>query len=303
MAKVSVIVPVHNGAATVGRALESIFAQTFSDCEIIVVDDGSTDASASVLAGYGDRILVVRLRNGGASVARNAGVRASSGEYLAFLDDDDEWMAQKLERSVPILDHDPDCALVYTLALKVDLQGRSIGSLAGQTDGLESPTMAQMLDRPWNVVPSQFMVRREVFDRCGGFYGPGCEDRFFLLQAREHGTFRCVRETLLRRTIRPLYPTMLKREPRFTFFLALVRERYGASAEGLIRGMRHSRAELMKHMARVLMKEGRPEDARRCLARVIYYEPASPRAYRKFLQTFLPARAPRTTAHTGDGKA
>jgi glycosyltransferase involved in cell wall biosynthesis len=290
MAKVSVIIAVHNGASTIGRALESVFAQTFTDHEIVVVNDGSTDNTAVVLAGYGARIRAINTTNSGASTARNAGVRASSGEYLAFLDDDDEWMPQKLERSVPVLDREPGCVLVYTLGLKVDRQGRTVGSLDGQATGSESPSVKEMLERPWNVVPSQFVVRREVFERCGGFYVIACEDRYFLLQAREHGYFRCVPEPLLRKTPRPLYPTILEREARHNGFIRLVRERYGASAEGLVTGMVRSRIEILKHVARVLMKEGRMVEARRCLARVIYYEPTSPRAYRKYLKTFLPTR-------------
>src|SRR5579862_1320744 len=107
MAKVSVIIPVYNGAATIGRALASVFAQTFTDYEIVVVNDGSTDDTASVLAGYGDRIRTILLSNSGPSAARNAGVSASSGEYLAFLDDDDEWMPRKLELSIPVLERAP----------------------------------------------------------------------------------------------------------------------------------------------------------------------------------------------------
>lgn len=288
--RVSVIIAVFNGARTIPRALASVFAQTFTDYEVVVVDDGSTDDTATVLAGYEDRIRVLRQPNRGQSAARNAGVLASRGEYLAFLDDDDEWLEQKLARCVAVLDEDPACGLVYTRTLTFDGEGRSIGTLDGQTRSSESPTMEQMLTRPWNIVPSCFVVRRDVFNRCGGFSVVGCEDRYFLLQAREHGTFRCIREPLLHKTEHPPYPTWLKREPRFVQFLSLLRERYGASADGLIAILRSSRADLFKRMARDLIKEGRYKDARRCLARVIYYEPGSLRYYRKYLNTFLPGR-------------
>ena len=161
--RVSVIIAVYNGAATIDRALESVFAQTFSDYEIVVVNDGSTDDTASVLSRHADRIRVITQTNRGLSAARNAGARASSGEYLAFIDDDDEWMPAKLARCVPILDADPECALVYTLALKVDPNGLPMhpqNASDGRPDGSESPTMQQLLTHPWNVVPSQFVVRR-----------------------------------------------------------------------------------------------------------------------------------------------
>lgn len=306
MAKVSVIVPVYNGAATIGRALDSVFAQTFADFEVVVTDDGSTDDTPAVLAGYGRRIRVVTQPNRGLPAARNAAIGASSGEYIAFIDDDDEWMPEKLARSAAVLDQDPNCVLVYTGALKVDLAGRPMPNQDSQTWGLDSPTLADMLERPWNVAPCQFMVRRAVLERCGGFderFVSTCEDLYFLLLARGHGYFCRVPELLVRKSTRPLYPTALKREQQCELFVRLIRERYGASAAGLIREFRRMRLKVMRHMAHVLMEEGRPRDARRCLARVIYYQPASPKAYRRYLKTFLPARAAPTASRTGDGKA
>jgi glycosyltransferase involved in cell wall biosynthesis len=302
MPKVSTVVAVYNGASTVERALRSIFAQTFTDNEVVVVNDGSTDDTASVLARYGDRIRVVTQPNRGLSAARNAGVRASAGEYVAFLDDDDEWMPEKLARCVPILDADQDCGLVYTFALKVDPQGAAMASPDAREDGIESPTMKELLARPWNVVPSQFVVRRGVFERCGGFHEQfitSCEDLYFLLSAREYGHFRCVAEPLLRKETRPLYPKALEREPECDLFVALVRERYGASADGLIDGFRRSRVKVLRHLGHILIDEGRPEDARRCLARVLHYEPASPKAYYRYLKTFIAPRASSSTDRPG----
>ncbi|MGC1189741.1 MAG: glycosyltransferase family A protein [Candidatus Binatus sp.] len=178
----SVIIPVYNGAATIGRALASAFAQTFTDYEVVVVNDGSTDATSSVLAGYGDRIRVVTQANRGLPAARNSGIRASSGEYVAFIDDDDEWLPQMLERCAAVLDEDAECGLVYAGALKVDLAGRPMPDQGSENDDIDSPTMEQMLARPWVVVPSRVMVRRTILDRCEGFEERcvvACEDVFF----------------------------------------------------------------------------------------------------------------------------
>ena len=190
MPKVSVVVPVWNGARTVARALASIFAQSHRDYEIVVVDDGSTDDTRAILAAHLDRIRLVSQPNRGVSAARNAGVRASGSEYIAFLDDDDEWMPDKLARCVPVLDQDPDCALVYNDVFKIDLSGRPMPNQDPQTLGIDSPTLAQMLTRPWNVVPSQLIVRREVFDRCGADVRDAPAVTFdgdFLLKTRKGG--------------------------------------------------------------------------------------------------------------------
>jgi glycosyltransferase involved in cell wall biosynthesis len=302
MPKVSTIVAVYNGDATIDRALASIFVQTLADNEIVVVNDGSTDNTAAVLAGYGERIRVVTQPNRGVAAARNAGAHASAGEYLAFLDDDDEWLPEKLSRSVRLLDEDPQCAMAYTRAIKIDRQGRQVGTMDAQASFAESPTMKEMLERPWNVIPSQMLVRHTFYERCGGFDErlKRCEDLLFLLCVREFGHFRRVDEALVRKLVVPMYPKMLRRDPYCDLLIALVRDRFGSSADGFIKGFKRSRVRIMKEMARVLLKEGKRAEARRCRARVIHYEPASPNAYMKYLKTFLPRRNRAPSPQTND---
>jgi glycosyltransferase involved in cell wall biosynthesis len=106
---VSVVMPVYNGSATIGRALNSVFGQTFKDVEVIVVDDGSTDNLAGVLAAFGDhRVQLIRhSSNKGEPAARNTGIRASRGRYIAFLDCDDEWLDDKLRQQIELLESLP----------------------------------------------------------------------------------------------------------------------------------------------------------------------------------------------------
>src|SRR5687768_10535344 len=104
---VSAIIPVHNYARLVGRAIESVLAQSYQPVECIVVDDGSTDDTPRVLARYGDRIRVIRKEKQGPAIARNVGIRAARGEYIALLDSDDYWRSEKLSRQVAVLAGDP----------------------------------------------------------------------------------------------------------------------------------------------------------------------------------------------------
>lgn len=95
------IIPTHNRADVLGRAIASVLGQTWSDLELIVVDDGSTDHTAEVLAGFGDpRLTGMRQENKGVSSARNRGIAASGGRFIALLDSDDTWMPGKLEKQV-----------------------------------------------------------------------------------------------------------------------------------------------------------------------------------------------------------
>lgn len=109
---VSVIMPVHNGAQFLREAIESALAQDYTPVEIIVVDDGSTDATPQILASFGSRIRHIRQTNSGAAAARNAALQASRGEYLAFLDADDLWLPQKLRVQIDYLGSHPDVDLV-----------------------------------------------------------------------------------------------------------------------------------------------------------------------------------------------
>jgi glycosyltransferase involved in cell wall biosynthesis len=112
---VSVVVPVYNRARTLARALSSILAQTFPDFELIVVDDGSTDDSAGVAEGFGDsRIRVLRHpENRGVAAARNTGIGAARGNYVAFLDSDDEWLPEKLKIQIDALEAEPGTTRLY----------------------------------------------------------------------------------------------------------------------------------------------------------------------------------------------
>jgi glycosyltransferase involved in cell wall biosynthesis len=97
---ISCIVPVYNGERYLGETLDSILAQTHSPVEVIVVNDGSTDGTASVAARYGDRIRYLQQLNAGPATARNLGLAAAQGEFIAFLDADDLWHVEKLERQM-----------------------------------------------------------------------------------------------------------------------------------------------------------------------------------------------------------
>jgi glycosyltransferase involved in cell wall biosynthesis len=112
--RVSVVVPVHDGEEHVADALASVLAQTVDDLELIVVDDGSTDGTAEVVAGFTDsRVVVVRQENRGLPAARNAGIGVARGEAIAFLDHDDVWLPGKLAAQLELLDRCEACCAQF----------------------------------------------------------------------------------------------------------------------------------------------------------------------------------------------
>lgn len=121
---VSIVTPAYNAAWCVHRAIDSVVAQDYRDFEHIVVDDGSTDDTASVLAGYGETIRVIAQPNGGMSSARNAGLRAARGEFVAFLDSDDWWLPGKLGQQVEFMRAHPEIGFCSCAARVEDMEGR-----------------------------------------------------------------------------------------------------------------------------------------------------------------------------------
>jgi len=125
---VSVVIPVFNGASFIARAVDSVRAQTCKDWEIIVVDDGSTDNTQTVLTGFAKRsgIICLYQENAGPAQARNLGVKSASGEYIAFLDCDDIWLPEKLEEQLTILRGNTQPGLVHSNYEVIDPRGRVI---------------------------------------------------------------------------------------------------------------------------------------------------------------------------------
>ena len=106
--KISVVIPAYNAEKWVGRAIESVLKQTRQADEILVVDDGSVDGTAEVARSFGDKVRLIQQENAGVSVARNAGINAAVGDWIAFLDSDDEWFYTYLQKQVELLGRNLD---------------------------------------------------------------------------------------------------------------------------------------------------------------------------------------------------
>lgn len=290
MERVSVIVPVYNGAATIDRALASVFAQTLPAFEIVVVDDGSTDNTASVLAEYGDKIRVVRQANRGLPAARNAAVAASRGQLLALIDHDDEWIPQKLELAVAAMRADPAAVLLYSDLIVVNEAGEEFRRSNIGPDTAHAPTMDEMLARIWPITPSTVVMRRDAFDRAGGFCEQliSAEDIHFWLLMREQGHFIYLPDRLVRFTYGQLFPKVLNRDIGPTAIVDLIRARYGACADGLVKNFIRHRVRMIANAGVVEMSRGNLVGARQCFIRVLQYDPRHVKSYLRIARTFLP---------------
>jgi glycosyltransferase involved in cell wall biosynthesis len=180
--RVSVIMPTYNSALYILRALESVFSQTYQDWEIIVVDDGSTDNTSQVLAPYLDLIQYIYQDNQGAAIARNHACKLAQGEFLAFLDADDFFLPEKLEKQIACFDADPTLDMVQTGWVIV---GKNDEGIYGVKPWEETPKLdLETFVLYKSVRPSAMMLRREWWERLGGFDHrfPPTEDLDFVLR-------------------------------------------------------------------------------------------------------------------------
>ncbi|NKE34533.1 glycosyltransferase family 2 protein [Natronococcus sp. JC468] len=213
MALVSVIVPTYNREETVSRAIDSVLAQTYDELEVVVVDDGSTDDTRSVLESYDDDRVrpIYHETNQGANVARNTGIEHARGKYVAFLDSDDEWRPEKLEAQLDVLEKRSEewvaayCGFAFELTGPIDrLRGlaASVLSRADDRPRMEGGTelIGEILaDNVHTGAGSTLIVRTDVAREVGGF--DETLDRFqdpeFVLRILEVGKLAYVDEPLV----------------------------------------------------------------------------------------------------------
>lgn len=253
---VSVVMPAYNVAWCIGRAVESVLAQDFRARELIVVNDGSTDNTADVLARYADAIIIIDQDNRGMSAARNTAIRAARGPFVAFLDSDDWWLPGKLSRQVALMQSRPDIGFCSTAARVEDPQGRLLNQWHcrhGMGDILEilfaeNATIAGGC--------SAVMVRKNLLDRTGLFDESlgGFEDPDLWMRLAAVSGYACIDEELA---------VILRREKSVSGNLDSMRAAAG-------RSMRKNRALLPSHLQGGFWRD--------CLAGV--YTDYAKRAYR-----------------------
>ena len=168
---VSVIIPVYCASRDIPVALASVFAQTFTNLEVIVVDDGSPDAAdlKAALEPFRSRLRFIEQPNRGAGAARNAGIRASHGRFVAFLDADDRWMPEFLARQIACLEANRGCALVYCDALisgETPLAGRRFMETAPSNGEV---TLLSLIRQECNIALSTVVMRRRPLVAAGLF--------------------------------------------------------------------------------------------------------------------------------------
>ena len=190
---VSVCIGTYNRARDLRECLDSVFAQTYRNFEVVVADNASTDDTVAVARSYGERVKVIcRPSNSGmCSTTRNEAVRQARGDYVAFLDSDDAWLPEKLAKQVRFLEEHPAIPLCHTYCRVMDADSRALGIRHEGRIPPTGPYFEALLEHCWITI-STVLMRRGLYAECGPFtealpYGRSGEDwEFFLKAARRY---------------------------------------------------------------------------------------------------------------------
>ncbi len=246
---VSAIVPVYQGEGVIRGAVRSALAQTYRNLEVIVVDDGSADRTLDVLRALDDpRLFVLEQRNGGASAARNLGLRHARGEYVAFLDADDRWLPRKIEIEVELLRRASTPGIAYSWYFAVDDAGRLLQR--SRTTAFEGFALDGILRSETFLLPSVSLYDRRIFDAVGPFAARRFHEDFeFNLRAA--GRF-------------PIFPTRR--------YLAVYRQSLQGKGRSVLADFERARREQLSIVedARALLEAGQTDVLRGALLQSLY---------------------------------
>lgn len=282
---VSVIIPTYNRAHLVGRAIKSVLNQTFQDFELIVVDDGSTDNTKEVVNSFSDtRIRYIKHEiNKGGNAARNAGLKNSKGEYIAFLDSDDEWLPEKLEKQVNMFQKSSDeVALIYSWAEIIDEKGNLFMKSQPMIKG---EALREILNG--NFLPSStVIVKKACFDKVGLF-----DENFTSCQDREMWTriaAQCRVEVLPECLVR------MYRHSDFSIGTSPKKVIYGYyqyftkfQRLYLQQGMRKELSQNLSWVAYELAKKGYKEEFKECFRLSFDYDKTNWKNYVRFFLSLI----------------
>lgn len=288
---VSVVIPSYNAAQYLPETLRSVLGQTYRNLEVIVVDDGSTDSTGTVIQEFvaDSRVRYFQQPNGGAASARNRGVLESRGELVAFLDSDDLWQPEKLEKQVPLF-RDPAVGIVYSDREHINEHGERIP--CNPLVPYRGTCLAgQLLIR--NFVPmSSAVMRRDVFDKAGPFDTTlsRSEDLDFWLRAALHYGFDFVHEPLVLH--RKWAAQLTSNKAKVWESNLRIQDRFLREHPGVVKPQDRRRGWAIRYTGRgrVYVNEGRRLAAIGEFLRALCNDPGYQPAFRELAKVFLPRR-------------
>lgn len=301
---ISIIIPAYNSAGTIHATIESVLNQTFTNFELIIVDDGSTDDTAQIVRRFQDeRLVYIYQPNSERSAARNNGIAHAKGHYIAFLDSDDLWLPTKLEKQIMLMEGNPDLGLVYCDMILFDSYTARDVSRHSQ---LATPHRGRVPLRDilvQNFISSPTpLVRRQVFEQVGGFDTTlvPCEDWDMWIRVVARFTIDYIPEPLARYRLRSNY-TSWENKPGLMFdqstkVLDKVEENFVKQGLCPASAVRKGRSRIYYLYGRAMMYQGNFDEAHQYYLHSLRLDPFEYKTYLRLIQ--LVYRVATKSSHT-----
>lgn len=261
MATVDVVIPAFNAAKYLPAALESVDSQTFRDWQIILVDDGSTDNTAEVVAPFierfGTKLKYIRQENQGPSAARNNAIRSSKSEFVAMLDGDDVWLPCRLSESLRVLRERPSAGMSYGLITYIDTDGNKLHTFTGNREHADGRIAPHIYMRRVELPCATVTVRRKSAEEVGLFDVKmrSTEDRDLWLRIALRNEVAFIPEVLAYYRLSP-DSASTNTQRMFKAQMHFIRKHYGSSGCGFV-PRQISLARAYKQRADALKAQGR----------------------------------------------
>ena len=290
-AHVSIILPTYNSEKFIHRSIKSVLNQTYKNWELIIVDDASTDSTKEIIKNYEKeykkiRSILLEENSGGPARPFNIGIRNSDSKFIAFLESDDEWLPDKLEKQVKILEKFPNISLISCFAFRIFPNGTKKLYKTPYSGALEK-TKWMIFWEKWGIIsPSTVIIRRSIIDRIGFFdekIKAGADVDFYL---------RCIKEFDFYFIDEPLVnyyeseESLSKKQfwkkwiPEYEYMLEKYKEDF--------KKCRKAKSKFLRTLATCYLLEGNLEKSRKYLLEAILNHPTNFRLYPQFLLTQIP---------------
>lgn len=292
MPKVSIIIPTYNNAHYLPDAVDSAMAQTYTDYEIIIIDDGSTDDTKQVVVPYlekvGSRLKYIYQKNKGLAAARNTAINHAAGEYIALLDADDKWCKDRLEETVQAIERDEKIGVVHANIMRFSDGEGNLGVPDRSMEKLSGSILKEIFLRKTNIACPTVLFRKKCCDEVGGFDENlarlGCEDRELWLRIAEKYEFFYIDKVLARYRINPASMSRNK-EKMMKARLYVVDKVCAKKKYGNLK--REALGRIYKDLGDEYLGERSFKDAKRAYGQALRYQPSNPWAWMNLMKSII----------------
>jgi glycosyltransferase involved in cell wall biosynthesis len=284
--KVSVVIPLYNARDVIADTIKSVLAQTWTDYEIIVVDDGSQDGSGELVQAFGDRVRYVGQDNMGVAGARNRGIAESQGTYVALLDHDDLWHPTKLTKQVGILERQLNVGMVVTDVAQLNREGRPTGAV--MPGYYPCDTFARLFVKGYVPTPSASLIRRSIFSVIGGFdedfKSAGLDDHELWTRIAVEAEIVSIPEPLTYHRMRYIKSAEIALGHR-SILISKLLQRFQHDPEKR-RYLLREQASYFADLGKYLVMEGQVQRGRSCLIKGLMLSMGHPRSFKTLWRCF-----------------